>query len=205
MINKRIKQLRTENNLTQKELADYLGLTPKMISFYELGQRIPPSDIIVKLSQKFGVTTDYLLGNSDVLSPRGFVEMPPENKKIPIIGTVKCGPNGLAFEYIDDYVFVSSELKGDIKGFHCRGDSMTGIGIFDGDIAIVRMQESVENGELAVVIINGDEGTLKKVRLQNNLIVLEAANPIYPSRIFAGEEMNHVRIVGKVLEIRRKF
>lgn len=205
MINKRIKQLRTTNNLTQKELADYLGLTPKMISFYELGQRVPPSDIIIKLSQKFGVTTDYLLGNSDLVLPKGFVGLPPENKKIPIIGTVRCGPNGLAFEYIDDYVFISAEIKGDIRGFHCKGDSMVGLGIFDGDTAIVRIQEEVENGEIAVVVINGDEGTLKRVRKHDGVIVLEAANPAYPPRVFSGKEANTVHIVGKVLETRRKY
>lgn len=201
----RLRQLRIKKDISQSKLADMLGLTQQAVGRWEKNKATPDYETLKKLSLFFYVSTDYLLGNSDFLLSNGFVEMPPENKKIPIIGTVKCGPNGLAFEYIDDYVFVASEIKGDIKGFHCKGDSMTGIGIFDGDIAIVRMQETVENGEVAIVVINGDEGTLKKVRLQNNLIVLEAANPIYPSRIFAGEEMNHVRIVGKVLEIRRKF
>lgn len=204
MISKRIKELRIENDITQKELAEYLNLTPKMISFYELGQRVPPSDIIIKLSKKFNVTTDYLLGSSDLRYPNE-VHLPRENKKIPIIGTVRCGPNGLAFEYIDDYVFVDSSLVGDIRAFHCKGDSMTGIGIFDGDTAIVRIQEAVENGELAVVVINGDEGTLKRVRLQSGVIVLESGNATYPPRIFAGAEMNNVKVVGKVIEIRRKF
>ena len=65
VIGTRIKELRIENSLTQKELADFLNLTPKMISFYELGQRTPPSDIIIKLSEKFGVSTDYLLGKTN--------------------------------------------------------------------------------------------------------------------------------------------
>lgn len=64
MINRRIKELRLSNGLTQKDLSDYLGLTPKMISFYELGQRVPPTDIILKLAEKFHVSTDYLLGNT---------------------------------------------------------------------------------------------------------------------------------------------
>ena len=63
MISQRIKELRLEHGLTQKELSDFLGLTPKMISFYELGQRVPPSDIILNLADKFKVSTDYLLGN----------------------------------------------------------------------------------------------------------------------------------------------
>lgn len=62
MIGKIIKELRTNQKLTQKELAESLNLTPKMVSFYELGQRTPPSDIIIKLSKIFNVSTDYLLG-----------------------------------------------------------------------------------------------------------------------------------------------
>ena len=66
MIDKRIKKLRIENNLTQKDLAISLNLTPKMISFYELRQRTPPSDIILKLADIFNVSTDYLLGRTDI-------------------------------------------------------------------------------------------------------------------------------------------
>ncbi len=65
MIGKRIKLLRTEKEVTQKELADFLGLTPKMISFYEKGERFPPHDIISKLSDYFNVTTEYLLCKTD--------------------------------------------------------------------------------------------------------------------------------------------
>lgn len=66
MIAKRIKELRAQKNLTQKELAVLISLTPKMISFYELGQRIPPSDIIIKLAKIFAVSTDYLLGETNI-------------------------------------------------------------------------------------------------------------------------------------------
>ncbi|WP_196604599.1 helix-turn-helix domain-containing protein [Pectinatus haikarae] len=66
MIAKRIKTLRSEQNLTQRELSARLNLTPKMISFYELGQRTPPSDIIIKLTEIFNVSADYLLGKTDI-------------------------------------------------------------------------------------------------------------------------------------------
>ena len=77
MINRRIKELRLSNGLTQKDLSDYLGLTPKMISFYELGQRVPPTDIILKLAEKFHVSTDYLLGNTTEQKQ----DFPPLNNK----------------------------------------------------------------------------------------------------------------------------
>ena len=68
-IESRIKDLRIENNYTQRELAAKIGLTPKMISFYEKGERVPPLDIIVKLVQIFNVSSDYLLGLSDKRYP----------------------------------------------------------------------------------------------------------------------------------------
>jgi len=73
MVGKRIRQLRKEKGVTQSELANYLGLTPKMISFYELENRYPPHDIILKISDYFNVSTDYLLGKSDVKNPERIV------------------------------------------------------------------------------------------------------------------------------------
>jgi repressor LexA len=201
---RRLKDLREKKTLTQAQLSALLQISASAIGMYEQGRREPDNETLKKIANFFNVTIDYLLGNTDLPYPNE-VHLPNENKKIPIIGTVRCGPNGLAFEYIDDYIYIDSTFTGDIRGFHCKGDSMTGIGIFDGDTAIVRMQETVENGELAVVVINGDEGTLKRVRLQSGVIVLESANSAYPPRIFAGAEMNNVKIVGKVIEIRRKF
>jgi len=66
----RLKELRIENNYTQKELADFLGVTPKAVSFYELDQRQIPNESLVKLSVKFAVSTDYILGKSDERQPQ---------------------------------------------------------------------------------------------------------------------------------------
>lgn len=69
MLGKTIRQLRNEKGITQSDLSNIVGLTPKMISFYELGQRFPPHDIIIKLADYFDVSTDYLLGISDIRNP----------------------------------------------------------------------------------------------------------------------------------------
>lgn len=69
MIGKIIRELRIEKGVTQSDLSNYLGLTPKMISFYELGERFPPHDIIIKLAYYFDVSTDYILGRSDIKNP----------------------------------------------------------------------------------------------------------------------------------------
>ncbi len=69
MVGKIIRKLRLEKKITQNELSNYLGLTPKMVSFYELGERFPPYDIIIKLADYFNVSTDYLLGRSEIKNP----------------------------------------------------------------------------------------------------------------------------------------
>jgi repressor LexA len=204
MLSKVLKNLRTAKGISQAELANILGVAQQTVGKWERDIAFPNIDTMKKIAVFFKVSTDYLLGNSDFpLSNE--IPLPVENKRVPVIGTVTCGPGGLAYQYIDDYVYIDSSLSGDIRALHCKGDSMTGMGIFEGDTAIIRIQDTIENGELAVIVINGDEGTLKRVRLQENVIVLEASNPAYPPRIFSGKEMKLVKIVGKVIEIRRKF
>ncbi len=206
----RIKARREQLNMSQEELACKLGYKSRSsINKIEKGENDIPQSKIIAFAKALDTTPGALMGwDEDVLDVTkipGYIPMPIENKKIPIVGTVKCGPNGLAFEYTDGYVFIDEDIAGDIMAFRCKGDSMKDVGISDGDIAIVRKQCNVENGELAVVIINGNEGTLKRIRHHDGILVLEAANQEYSPRIFAGEEINIVKIIGKVLEVRKKF
>ena len=203
-IAKRIINLREEKQLKQYELAEKLKMNPVVLNRIEKGTRPVRDEEILAISRYFNVSADYLLGKSN-LRLSNEIQAPYETKKVPIIGTVKCGADGFAYEYMDGYVMIDDSIHGDIRAFHCKGDSMTGVGINDGDIAIVRIQDDIENGEIAVVVINGDEGTLKRVRKQDNVIILEAANQNYPSRIFSGHAANTVHIVGKVIEVRKKF
>lgn len=203
----KIKEARHAAGLKQKDVAQILNVTPATYSRYESGIIRPDPAMLIKISEILNTTVDYLLGRDEINPNKLTNYLGPvvENKKIPIIGSVKCGPNGLAYEYLEGYVFVDDSLTGDVTAFVCKGDSMKDIGISNGDIAIVRRQCTIENGELAVVIINGEEGTLKRVRYHDNVMILEAANPVYPPRIFSGKEMNVVKIFGKVIQVRKNF
>lgn len=205
----RLREIREAKGMSQVEAAKQLNVSRQAYNFYENGKRDPDTQTLQRIAEFFNVSTDYLLGRCNTPFPKFnlqmFGEVPPENRKIPIIGSVRCGPNGLAFQYLEGYVLVGDEYHGDIVSFRCRGDSMKDLGITDGDIAIVRLQEEIETGELAVVVINGDEGTLKRVRKFDGGIILEAANQEYAPRVFTGDELSTVRIVGKVLEVRKKF
>ena len=199
MISRRIKELRLSHELTQKDLADYLGLTPKMISFYELGQRIPPSDIILKLAEKFHVSTDYLLGNEE--RQKGI--------KIPVLGVIAAGIPIDAVEDIIDYEEIPAKWAetGEYFGLVARGRSMEPT-IFDGDVIIVKKQDFVEDGEIGIVIIDGNEATIKQVKRTDIGIKLIGLNTAaFAPKEYTREEIEDlpVKIIGKAVEVRRKL
>lgn len=215
----RLKALREEKNLYPSEVAKILGISRTAYIKYESGETEHPRKLD-QLAAFFDVSVDYLLGRSDSRHGTTFAgqdgkhfllfagqqaknEVPPptDNIKIPIIASVKCGYGGLAYEYLDGYISIdSSMMHGEIKAFRCYGDSMKDIGIFDGDVAVVRLQDDVENGELAIVLVN-DEGMLKRVRKEKGVLMLESANPDYPPMLFTSDDK--VKIIGRVMEIRR--
>ena len=200
---KRLRELRKKKGVSQLEMSKFLGIERPTYTAYESGAS-RPIRYIDKIAEYFNVSVDYLMGLSDFPYVNE-IALPEDIKKIPIIATVKCGINGLAFEEDGGYINVENRHGEDLRAFRCKGDSMVNEGIHDGDVAIVRIQDTVESGELAIVVINGDEGTLKRVRYQNDAIILEAANPSYPARVYTGVDRAVVHIVGKVIETRRKW
>lgn len=199
----RLRSLRKQKGASQQEIASFLGIERPTYTAYESGAS-RPIRYIDKLAEYFCVSVDYLMGLSDYPYSNE-IPMPEDIKRIPIIATVKCGTNGLAFEEDGGFINVQKRHGEDLRAFRCKGDSMIGAGIHDGDVAIVRIQDKVESGEIAIVVIDGDEGTLKKVHIQNDAIILESANPSFPPRVFTGIDRTVVHIVGKVIEIRRMF
>lgn len=203
-IGERIRKSRIAKSLTQDEVAKLMEVTRGAVANWEHNRSLPPAKNFPRLAQILGVSSAYLQMESDYPIANE-IPMPEDLLKIPIIATVKCGVNGLAFEEDGGFVNVEKKHGEDLRAFRCKGDSMIGAGIHDGDIAIVRIQDQVESGELAIVVINGDEGTLKKVHIQNDSIILESANPLFPPRVFTGVDRAIVHIVGKVIETRRKW
>lgn len=123
----------------------------------------------------------------------------PKMKKIPIIGTIACGTPILAQENIEDYVEVPETIHADFC-LKCKGDSMINARILDGDIVYIRKQPTVENGEIAAVLIDG-EATLKRFvhYPQKNMVILKAENPNCEDFVFMKEELNNIRIIGKAV------
>jgi repressor LexA len=211
-IPERLTKLREGKGWSQADLAEQLGVSQSTVSFYESGKKSPGYATLEKITRLFGVSTDYLLGRTDERKPGKAPEpyLPPGAQpagllvKIPVYGEIAAGKPLLAHEDIIDWQLVSTDeiTGGDYFFLQVRGDSMIGDGIRPGSRVLVRKQETVENGAIAVVIVNGEEGTLKRVYRADDKIVLQPSNPaLQPVFVDARD----VLVVGKVVSVTLNF
>lgn len=193
----RLRTARKAKQLTQKELAAKIKAAHNSISNWENDQNMPDPDTIQNLCWALDVEPNYFFSvDSSPITPRNIIPM-PEMRKIPLLGSIACGAPILAEEHIDGEVDAPNAIHANFA-LTCKGDSMINARIFDGDIVYIRQQDTVENGEIAAVLID-NEATLKRVRLYKDHISLEPENPQYRPIVLWGEEMNTVRILGKAV------
>ncbi len=200
----KLKNIRTERGLTQEELAILLKTSKQVISRYENNQRTPKISVAKEYAETLGVSLNYLVDDNldDINTNNQFSLISglipfPKMKKIPLLGTIACGEPILATENIDSYVSVDENSDATFA-LKCKGDSMINARIFDGDIVYIRPQPDVENGEIAAVLI-GNEATLKKVYKAKNKLTLAPCNPMYSDLVYADEQLNEIKILGKAV------
>lgn len=197
-----LKELRKRRNLTQAEVAQYINLTPQAYANYERGDRTPDILTCKRLAAIFGVSIEVLLGDKPIETSKAV--------KIPVLGVIPAGTPIEAIEDILDYEDISEDMarNGSYFALKVRGDSMTPT-IKDGDIVIVRQQETAENGQICVVMINGYDATLKEIKKDPNGLWVIPHNPnsdFKPSFFTKNEVINKpVRIIGVAVEIRRSL
>lgn len=197
----RLRQLRTARALSQMEFSKQIGISKSSVNMYERGEREPGLETLERIADFFNVDMDYLLGKSDMVGritnlPSNVIPL-PQMRQIPLVGTIACGAPTLADEHIEDYINIPKQILADFA-LTCKGDSMINARIFDGDIVYIRQQDTVDNGEIAAVLIDG-EATLKRVQIFEDHISLEPENPQYRPLVYWGEEMNNIRILGKAV------
>ena len=196
---RRLRQLRTEQKLSQAELALHLHTSKSSVNMYERGEREPGLAMLGAIASFFDVSMDDLLGQSQPgarrpAAPDGAF---PTAGTVPLVGRIACGTPIWAEQNIEEYIPLPAHCRADFA-LQCQGDSMTGARIFDGDTVYIRRQPDVDNGEIAAVLI-GRDATLKKVYRTPDTLVLRPENPKYSDKIFIGEEMNKVTILGKAV------
>lgn len=204
-IGERIKEARTKKGLSQTELAEKLGYKSRSsVNKIEVGGRDIPRSQIVKIAEILGVTPSYLMGWEDEKKDEPSAVILPAEKihMIPVFGSVAAGFGAYASSDVIGYIPLYIENDFDVADTICitvRGQSMYPK-IEDGDKIVVRRQESVDNGRVAVVMI-GEEAVVKRVNFDGERLELTSFNPEYPPRIIEGEELANCRIVGLVQQV----
>ena len=195
----RIRELRKKHKISMKALGQYVGVAESTISLYETEKRQPDNSVLIKIAELFNVSVDYLLGRetNDIYASIG--AMPVKKIKLPVLGNVACGEPIYANEDLEGYIYIDEDIGADFC-LRAQGDSMVNARIFDGDILYIKKQDMVDDGEIAVVLIE-DEATVKRVYYdrENNTITLMPENPTYKMMRYSGAQLNQIRILGKVL------
>lgn len=190
----RLSELMANSNDTIYTLGEYLHLSPSAISKYTNAEINPKQITIEKMAERYGVNPIWLMGaNVDK-----YIEKEDEGKRIPVLGTIAAGAPILAQEHIEGYEYISSTYHADFC-LRVKGDSMIGARMMDGDLVYIRKQADVENGEIAAVLIDKEEATLKRVFKVNGSIILHSENQNYQDRVFSKKDMKEVSIIGKAV------
>lgn len=191
-------------NIKPIELSEKTGIDKSKISSYMSGRYKAKQDGVYLLAQALNVSEVWLMGYDVPMESIPIKNI--EKIQIPLLGTVKAGYNYLVQENIIGYESIDNVSdKENYYALQVTGDSMEPL-FSDGDIAIVHKQDDFESGNTCIVLINGDEATVKKVVRMEDGIDLIAMNPYYPVRHFSSEDMREipVKIIGKVVEARKR-
>lgn len=198
----RLKEAMGTRDMRAARLSELTGISPPRISQYLHGRYAPNGDALCRLSRALGVDEAWLMGEDVPMSSPALPDnlSPLSLHKYPVLGQIACGQPILAVENADSFA-VSSDDRADFC-LTAKGDSMIGARIFDGDEVFIQASDTVNNGDIAAVLVD-NEATLKRVYYypQEGRLVLVAENPAYPPMEFTGEKLNDVHILGRAVSV----
>lgn len=203
----RLKELRIQLNLPQKEICKAVNIPQNTYSQYENNKREPDYNTLLKLANYFNVSVDYLIGRTAIANkPEDFP--PPRTTEdyttFPVIGDIAAGFDKIAVEdWNGETIDIpNSYLKGRKKEeffvLSVKGDSMYPL-YQDGDKVLVLKQSTLNySGDIGAVLYDDDKATLKKVEFVKgeNWLSLVPINPLYKPQVIEGEELEHCRVIG---------
>ncbi len=210
-----IKDYRVKYEITMEDFAQMCGLSKGYISMLEKNENprtkqpiMPTTKTLQAVAETLNISLSELMEKLNDSQPETNVTL-EQVVLIPVLGMVRAGVGGLAQE--GDCGTESADMKS-LRGYArdeffylvVKGDSMEPR-LYSGDLVLVRKQSGVDSGAYAVVTVDESEGVVKRVEYDKNSITLISQNHNYPPRKFVGEEMERVRIIGKVIESKSKF
>lgn len=196
-----LKKYMKLNNKTRNDICLELNLPYTTFSDWINAKKYPRIDKIEMLANYFGIEKSDLVeektDTDNYLSLNNIFKI--EKKKFPLLGSVACGEPIFADEDRESYIIAGTDIQADFC-LICKGDSMINARIYDGDIVFVKHQPMVNNGEIAVVLID-NEATLKRFYYykEKDMVILKYENPKYEDKILIGEELEQIRVLGKAV------
>ena len=200
IFSKNLRKYMTINQKNQMDLMRDLGLSSSTVSNWCTGAKLPRMDKVQILADYFHIL------KSDLIEDKSESKIKPTT--IPVLGSVPAGVPIEAIQDIIDYeeIDAATAAKGEYFALQVKGSSMEPR-ICEGDIVIVRKQDDVESGEIAIVMVNGDNATIKRLLKYEDGIRLMPTNPAYEPLYFTNDEIleKPVKVSGKVIENRQKY
>lgn len=227
-MNNNLRAIRKQKGIGQVELAKELGIGQSSYSRYEAGITNIPMDILSKLADIFGVSTDVILAvntktevpiqqldpDDPRFAPKVLIRQPlpdpeKENALIPILGSVRAGYDYIAEQEMLGWLKVEDSFASahpQAFSLYVKGDSMSPE-IRHNDIAVCLPDQEIHSNDVAVVCVNGDEGTVKRVRFDDDGLTLLPANPRYKPHHYSAEDVRSLPVVlrAKVIEVRHQY
>lgn len=198
IFSRNLKMYMEIHDLNNVELSRIVGVSESTVGKWLLQKSLPRMGVVEQLANYFKIN------KSDLLEDKGkMVSIPddpnvfaPKLKKVPLLGTTAAGEPILSEEHFEGYVGTTANADFCLR---VHGDSMTGIGIYDGDIVFVKSQNEAESGQVVVVRINGDAVTLKRFYHNGESVILQSENPAYPPMVFNANNCDDFRILGRAI------
>lgn len=205
----RLKSLRSIHKLRQEDLAERVQVSRTAVGHWETGNTEPDTDTLRKLADIFHVSIDYLLGRTDAArepSPLSEVQASGADARnfsfrpeirLPVFGEIAAGTPCIADQVPETYELVRDEWLSDKTSTYfwlrVKGNSMRDAGIVEGALALIHCQPTFEPDQIGVVLVNGEEATLKRIRQVDTTIILLSANPDFPPQYYPAED---VKVIG---------
>ena len=197
----RLAVVMEEKNIKAAELSRLTGISKPRLSQYKNGVYVPKADAICAIARALGVSETYLLGTTDIPEARSGGKY----KVLPVLGQIACGYPVFANEEDGGAVYTDADTDADFC-LIAKGDSMKDARINSGDTVFIKKAETVNNGEIAAIIIN-DEATLKRVYYypESSKLMLISENSNYEPMVFSGAELEKIRIIGKAVAFKSEI
>lgn len=193
-----LKKIRLDNDLTQEELAKKINTSRSNIANYENDKNMPSVDILEKMSKVLNCSIDFLLGKNDEQELNKF-----KYYMCPVYGRISAGQPNWAEECIEGRIPIDTELMNIVNPEECfflrvNGESMNKE-IKNGGYALIRKTDLVKDGDIAVVLVNGYDATLKIFNRQGDFILLEpmSTDPVFKTQVYGKD--TEIKIIGKYI------